>query len=132
MKAFSKENIETRFEVTGIFPFNRNIFKDEEFLSSYVTDRPEAESAVLQPLSTEGQTLADDSEKTDDIVNGHDKLNSNTQVTQTDINQPLTSTANSCVKPILPELNRPFPKAGPRKTNPRERQPGKSSVDRHP
>lgn len=62
LKAFSKENIEKGFEVTGTFPFNRNIFKDEEFLSSYVTDRPEAESAVLQPLSTEGQTLADDSE----------------------------------------------------------------------
>ena len=28
------------FEVTGIYPFNRNIFTDVEYAPSFVTDRP--------------------------------------------------------------------------------------------
>jgi hypothetical protein len=38
-KAFTKCNVEKGFNVTGIRPLNENIF-GEEFLSSYVTDRP--------------------------------------------------------------------------------------------
>lgn len=39
-KAFTTSNILKGFEVTGIYPFNENIFNDYEFLTSYVTDRP--------------------------------------------------------------------------------------------
>ena len=34
------------FEVTGIYPFNRNIFTDVEYAPSFVTDRPIASSTV--------------------------------------------------------------------------------------
>jgi hypothetical protein len=37
--AFSKRNIESAFRVTGIWPVNINIFTEDDFLSSYVTDR---------------------------------------------------------------------------------------------
>jgi hypothetical protein len=40
VKAFTKCNIEKGFNVTGIHPLNENIFDEDEFLSSYVTDRP--------------------------------------------------------------------------------------------
>lgn len=44
---FNAKNIIKGFEVTGIHPFNTNIFGEEEFLFSYVT--------VLEPLpSTSG------------------------------------------------------------------------------
>jgi hypothetical protein len=33
-------NIKAGFLATGIFPYNRDVFPDEEFLSSYVTDGP--------------------------------------------------------------------------------------------
>lgn len=39
-RAFTPQNIQSGFRVTGIFPFNNEIFTDDEFLSSYVTDRP--------------------------------------------------------------------------------------------
>lgn len=37
--AMSPRNIQKSFEITGIFPFNSDIFTEDEFLSSYVTDR---------------------------------------------------------------------------------------------
>jgi hypothetical protein len=39
-KAFAKHNTEKGFCVTGIYPLNENIFDEDEFLSSFVTDRP--------------------------------------------------------------------------------------------
>jgi hypothetical protein len=38
--AFTPKNIESGFLVTGIWPFNRDIFTAEDFLPSDVTDRP--------------------------------------------------------------------------------------------
>ncbi|CAG9794748.1 unnamed protein product [Diatraea saccharalis] len=46
--AFTPRNISKSFEVTGIYPFNRDIFSEEDFLCSYVTDRPEPTSAVSE------------------------------------------------------------------------------------
>ena len=34
------------FEVTGIYPFNRNILTDVEYAPSFVTDRPNPSSTV--------------------------------------------------------------------------------------
>ena len=34
------------FEVTGIYPFNRNIFTDVEYAPSFVSDRPNPSSTV--------------------------------------------------------------------------------------
>ena len=44
-KAMTPENIQSGFRVSGIFPYNRNIFTDDEFLPSQVTDRPNPEAA---------------------------------------------------------------------------------------
>ena len=38
--AMTPGNIVSGFRVTGIYPFDRNIFRDDEFLPSNVTDRP--------------------------------------------------------------------------------------------
>lgn len=46
--AFTQQNIIAGFKVSGIWPINENIFGDHEFLSSYVTDRP-------QTPTTDGQ-----------------------------------------------------------------------------
>ena len=39
-KEFTEHNTEKRFHVTGMYPLNENIFGEDKFLSSYVTDRP--------------------------------------------------------------------------------------------
>lgn len=38
--AFTPKNIQSGFRVSGVFPYNRDIFTDDEFLASSVTDRP--------------------------------------------------------------------------------------------
>ena len=48
-KAFVKHNFEKWFHVRGIYPLNENIFVEDEFLSSCVTDRPW--SQVTEPAS---------------------------------------------------------------------------------
>ena len=37
--AFTPMNIVSGFKCTGIYPYNPNVFSEEDFLSSYVTDR---------------------------------------------------------------------------------------------
>lgn len=41
-QAFTPKNIVNGFISTGIWPLNRNIYNDDDFLSSSVTDRPQA------------------------------------------------------------------------------------------
>ena len=39
-RAMTPTNIKSGFRVSGIFPFDRDIFSDEEFMPSNITDRP--------------------------------------------------------------------------------------------
>ncbi|GBM14285.1 hypothetical protein AVEN_128351-1 [Araneus ventricosus] len=39
-KAMAPTNLINGFKIIGIYPFNRNIFSEDEFLSSFVTDQP--------------------------------------------------------------------------------------------
>ena len=60
-KALTPENIISGFRSTGIFPFDRNVFKDHEYLSSYVSDRPyPLEQDVLVPPSPVSGSRKDD------------------------------------------------------------------------
>lgn len=40
--AFTPKNIQSGFARCGIYPFNRDIFTDDDFIGSYVTDRPKS------------------------------------------------------------------------------------------
>lgn len=46
--SMTPNNIIAGFKSTGIMPFNPHIFRDEDFLSSYVTDRPVGPSASAE------------------------------------------------------------------------------------
>ena len=50
-QAMTPVNIQSRFQVTGIWPLNRHVFSDEEFVFWYVTDRA-ADSKEEVPVST--------------------------------------------------------------------------------
>ena len=43
-KAFTRENINSGFRSTGIWPFDENVFPDDAFLPSLVTDCPQQTS----------------------------------------------------------------------------------------
>lgn len=98
-KAFTIENIVKGFEVTGICPFNENIFGDHEFLAAYVTDRPEND--ILNKKAEENIANSTDGEES--------RVSVESQI-------------------VSPEQIRPFPKAPPRKTGPNRRRKAKTRI----
>ena len=44
LKAFDLENITSAFKATGVFPLNPLVFTEDDFLRSYVTERPSCSS----------------------------------------------------------------------------------------
>lgn len=57
--AFTPKNIIKSFEVTGICPFNRDIFGEEDFLCSFVTDRPAPPSLTVVDDSIQSQLITE-------------------------------------------------------------------------
>ncbi|BFZ04182.1 hypothetical protein BsWGS_07221 [Bradybaena similaris] len=94
--AFTPSNIQGGFKVSGVFPFNRHSFTDEEFLSSFVTDRPDPMTADKNPVATvlSNKQPADLSR---DKQTATQALIRNTRIH------------------VIPEEISPFPKAPPRK-----------------
>lgn len=124
LAAFSPHNITQGFYKTGIYPLNSCIFKEDDFLPSFVTDRPDdsAENADLPQAiaSTSSQNNAEKADnenmnfgETADRIPLAEPLNLQSASTNSNDN-PVASTSKECVM-ISPEIVRPFPKAGPRK-----------------
>lgn len=107
-RALTPSNILSAFKKTGIYPYNRSVFEDCDYLMSYVTDRPaEVEcNPVEQCISTEPGDIS--------IVTSPTVASS----------QPSASTSQL----ISPEELRPYPKAGPRKKSRGGRKPAKTLI----
>lgn len=95
-KAFTKANILSGLKKTGISPFNNEIFDECDFLSSYVTDRPDP----TVPVTPEAAT------------NVGMQTSSLCLVTPGTSSVPVAPEASHV--PVTPEAVRPYPKAGPR------------------
>lgn len=63
-KAATQNNIRSGFRSTGIWPFDKNIFKEEDFLGSYVTDRPAPPSAAMEPRENNSPIPGNSKQKT--------------------------------------------------------------------
>ena len=130
-KAFTPTNITAAFRATGIWPFDKNIFPPEAFISATTTDRPlpdvhsnvvEEEQANCNP-TPESDQAADDSHVTGTaeavLESGDTEIRST--VTTSAVRQSISHT---------PEMVRPFGRRSPRK-HPEEgakRKKGKSEI----
>ena len=89
--AFTPNNISAGFSVSGIYPFNPDVFSEEDFLSSYVTDRQLVEDDVPSVAAGAGVEAPEQNRPT----------------------QHPASLSDQCI--VAPEVISPFPKAAPRK-----------------
>ena len=106
-RAMTPSNITAGFRRPGISPFDRHTFSDDEFLGSYVTDRPEASNES----APDGDGTTTDRDAANHAV---------TTPTHVDRAVPGCSYAlpsTSTVPDITPENIRPYPKAPPRKNS---------------
>lgn len=77
--ALNPTNIINGFRKTGIFPFNRDVFEEVDFLSAFVTDRPLIEQKNEQNLQINTQDVGIDcpeNQNVSDLANSlstHDK-----------------------------------------------------------
>ena len=122
-KAMTPSNIMSGFKATGIYPFDKNIFQPEHFLSAYSTDRP-LEEAVAGTSSTLSCAEIEETNST--------KPNQIISKERVDVLQPSTP---NIVEQCLPEERRssaeqvrPFGKRPPRRESSIKRKKGKSQV----
>lgn len=109
-KAFTPENIISGFRCTGVCPFNDQIFTDDDFMGSYVTDR----LVPTQSLGDGPSGLPQAPGQSDDPA----RLSNANQ----------SDTASSCKGYISPQEVRPYPKAPPRKGTKGGRKKGKTVI----
>lgn len=110
-RAFTTSNIVSGFRKPGIFPFDRSLFSEQDFLVSYVTDRIDP---TIRPASSSSTEL----QQSSPIENSK---------------QPSTTLPNNKdplpnITFISPEQIQPYPKAAPRKTNKRGRKLGATRI----
>ena len=145
--AMTPVNIQSGFRVTGIYPLNRNVFGDDEFLPSVATDRPDP-SVVVSPMIQSTETRASDSPcSSTDVTTA---VASQTAIQTHEIPVPSTSGPSCSDRPVdipcTPSLSlsqkpqtpgstplsvhsiRPLPKAGPRLTEKRGRKRGRTRI----
>ena len=104
-KAFSPSNIQTGFRVAGIEPFNSEIFKDDKYLPSSVTDRAAPDTVTITPVNNM------ESEMIPAHVNHIESEITIVNIETSILNKVSTSVASI----ISPEVLKPYPKASARK-----------------
>lgn len=109
--AFTTKNIQSGFAASGIVPLNEDIFTDDDFLSSYATDRPNPED--------KNNATAPDRPNSKDNNNAAEDIS---------ISSTISGPSSNCLTKVTPESIRPFPKAGPRKPTLKGRKKGKSTI----
>lgn len=112
-RAASPVNIKSGFRCTGIVPFDRNIFSEQDFLSSAVTDRCLPETETLPCPAIEHLQS--------DAHNDAPSTSSNNNDTP-ETNKPKEKSF------ITPEAIKPFPKAAARKESNRGRKRGRCII----
>ena len=109
-RAFTTSNIVSGFKKPGIYPFDRGVFSEQDFMVSYVTDRPNEISPGIPPTSN-----CDTHPRPEPIPGPSCRERTPSPI-------PSNSTF------ISPELVCPYPKAAPRKNLRKGRKPGDTRI----
>lgn len=117
--AASPANIKAGFQVSGIFPYNKNIFPPEEFMPSYSTDRPI--TVNYNNVSNQEILPTNVSENINSIKTGSNKTSNEIEPQPGPSSRvspgPSLPTDRNTPPPPTPEDVRPLPKAPARKTD---------------
>ncbi|XP_065642501.1 uncharacterized protein LOC136074128 [Hydra vulgaris] len=126
--AFKLQNIQTGFKKPGIWPFNSNIFSDEDFVCSSITDRclPEENNVATEKWILEQPIMEQPS--TEENLSLEDRTSSNVEATGPSQLESLSKNQTRGTVNVTPDLVRPFPKAGPRKLDGMKRKKGKTRI----
>lgn len=148
--AATPNNIISGFRVTGIAPFNREIFPDSEYMSAYVTDRaePNLENHEAEDAPSGNEPTEFNNPNLDSVDHGspipstsvRDSPIPSTSAHNSGHESPIPTTSNhvtptdilnlpSCSKsPTYLEKLKPLPKAAPRKATRNVRRKRKSAI----
>lgn len=97
--ALNPTNIVNGFKKTGIMPFNKEIFQDSDYLTSFVTDRPLTHNINVDPEMPSTSTNPD-----------------NNVTSAFEYDEPVAGPSQAnVIAQFSPDLIRPLPKAAPRK-----------------
>lgn len=123
-RAMTPENIISSFKKTGIFPIDKHVFTEVDFLPSSVTDRPHLEvpstSAVPASLSPVQATPTSSQ--------SFENFSSEAGPSDLNVNSPKTTVITGSDKYYSPEDICGYPKAGPRKNKRKQREKGRSLI----
>lgn len=126
--AFTPSNIQAGFAATGISPFNRDVFGDDEYLSSFVTDRPFPEPEIGNAFNSANCREASHIPSVMEGLSASVSQNPSAEHTQNTLHKTPSllfdqkKSDPSCSGPsprevqFCPQDIAPFPKAHPRKT----------------
>ncbi|XP_063231073.1 uncharacterized protein LOC134535762 isoform X2 [Bacillus rossius redtenbacheri] len=114
-QAFTPQNIVSGFRVTGIHPFDKNIFTDDDFLRASVTDRPNPTLPVEEPAPKQSIFQGGSSGYVEfqPGTSNNGSLNISRPNFTTDMLVEVTAEKSQTI--VSPEQIAPYPKAGPRK-----------------
>lgn len=135
--AMTPANIQSGFEVTGIYPFNRHRIPDDAFLPSSVTDRPDPTSQELtDQLPVEGESSV--SVSICSVPRSDTEPNEPSAVDSALDDQPMQPQASESEMVAAAGLDsvtasplyaiRPLPKAGPRSEKRTGRKRGRTRI----
>lgn len=132
--AATPKNIQAGFAAAGIFPFNKNIFSDDEFLPAAVTDRPNPENdlkadvslnEVIPEIQIGGQTNIETQITSNSSSSKRDSLPLACSIDLEPVNLPGPSGITTY---FSPEDLRPTPKAEKRVATRKGRKSGRSAI----
>lgn len=142
-RAMTPSNIQSGFRVSGICPLDRDIFSDDEFMPSDVTDRPipvdvprtdAAEIPISRSTASSASVVAASSSSASASTSTVATSSScSTEVTASVMSVPVPSTSatasasNTTASAMTPEDIRPFKKAPPRQKK-GGRKPGRTRI----